>query len=254
MRHLLILIRHEVRVLLVSAATYTAAVLAVTMMGFLYFIMLMIAMEGPQDQRPPELFFSFFWIPVLLIVPMLTMRSVAEERRLGTLETMMTTPITAFELVLAKFVAAYGFYLLIWGASLAFPLLTAWGLAQPHMTELLLDRGTLKGGYTFIALSGLLFIAVGIFSSSLTRSQLVAGMLSFSILFILMVGATALNFLESNFGHNQFRGMELVQYLQVFQHFEDFVRGTLDTRPIVYYLTGTALVLGLAGYNVEAKA
>ncbi|MCD8483575.1 MAG: hypothetical protein LR015_13515 [Verrucomicrobia bacterium] len=144
--------------------------------------------------------------------------------------------------------------MVIWASSIAFPLLTAWGLAQPQMTALLLDRGTLQGGYTFIALSGALFIAVGIFSSSLTRSQLVAGMLSFSILFILMVGATALNFVESSLGHNQFRGLGLIHYLQVFQHFEDFVRGTLDTRPIVYYLTGTALVLGLAGYNVESKA
>ncbi|MCD8483574.1 MAG: hypothetical protein LR015_13510 [Verrucomicrobia bacterium] len=60
MSHLWILIRHELRVLLVSPSTYIAAVLAVTMMGFLYFIMLMIAMEGPQEQLPPELFFSFF--------------------------------------------------------------------------------------------------------------------------------------------------------------------------------------------------
>ncbi|MCD8481222.1 MAG: ABC transporter permease subunit [Verrucomicrobia bacterium] len=187
-------------------------------------------------------------------MPMLTMRSVAEERRLGTLETMMTTPIGALELVAAKFAAAYSFYILIWASSMAYPLLTSWGLGQPAMTQLLLDPGTIKGGYAFIALSGMLFIAVGVFSSSLTRSQLVAGMLSFSILFMLMVGATALNFVETGLGHNQFRGAPLVQYLQVFQHFEDFVRGTIDTRPLVYYLSGTALVLGLAGYNVESKA
>ncbi|MCD8481221.1 MAG: hypothetical protein LR015_00200 [Verrucomicrobia bacterium] len=59
MRHFLILLRHELRVLMVSPSTYIAAVLAVTMMGFLYFLMLLIAMEGPQEQLPPELFSVF---------------------------------------------------------------------------------------------------------------------------------------------------------------------------------------------------
>jgi ABC-2 type transport system permease protein len=253
MRHFGTLLRHELRALFISPATYIAAVLALLLMGFFYFLTLLSLTEGEQGRQPATLFFSTFWVPALLIVPMLTMKSLAEERRLGTLEALLTTPVTTLAVVLAKFTAAWCFYQLVWLAALIYPWLSAMLIDQPEMTARLLDRGSILGGLLFIALSGTLFVAVGIFSSSLTRSQLVAGMLSFSIIFLLVVGVAALRILPAGPGDAATWSQPLLGYLQVFQHFEDFSRGVIDTRPLAYYLSGAALVLGLACLMVEYR-
>jgi ABC-2 type transport system permease protein len=253
MSRLWVLCRHELRILLISPATYIAAVIALMAMGMLYLLTLLTVGESPQEMLPATLFFSTYWIPVLLVVPMLTMRSLAEERRLGTLETLLTTPINALQLVLAKFVAAYTFYLAVWLAAVAYPLIAALVLRQPDASAQLLDPAALIGGYAFIALSGLLFVAIGIFTSSLTRSQLVAGMLSFSIIFLLIVGVAALRYFHIEGAGLNWLATPLAQYLQVFQHFNDFARGVIDTRPFAYYGSSALLVLGVASLVVESR-
>jgi ABC-2 type transport system permease protein len=99
-----------------------------------------------------------------------------------------------------------------------------------------------------------LFIAIGIFTSSLTRSQLVAGMLAFTLLFIVIVGGQQLGSLNQS-------GVALpgwmdatVDYLRIFSHLDDFARGVVDTRPFFYYLSSGLLLLGLATLVIEAKA
>ena len=150
------LFRHELRCLLYTPSTYIAMILSLLLMGFFYFVTLLTISSEEQDQLPPTLFFSLFWIPVLLIVPMLTMRSFAEERRLGTIETMLTAPVQPSQLVLAKFLAAYAFYLLVWALTIIFPIITAQVLKQPEFNSKLFHFGALAGGYLFIAVSGLL--------------------------------------------------------------------------------------------------
>lgn len=248
------LFRHELRCLLYTPSTYIAMVLALMMMGFFYFLTLLTISAEEQDQLPPTLFFSLFWVPVLLIVPMLTMRSFAEERRLGTIETMLTAPVFPSQLVLAKFLAAYAFYLLVWVLTICFPVITSLVLQQPDLDQRLFHFGSLVGGYLFIAASGLLFVAIGIFTSSLTRSQLVAGMLSFSILFMLIVGVAAIHMLQINSGTGDLMADAVLDYFQVFNHFDDFSRGLVDTRPFAYYLTGTVAVLGFSVLIIESKS
>ncbi|NBD37624.1 MAG: ABC transporter permease [Verrucomicrobia bacterium] len=245
--------RQELKNLFYSPATYLAMVLALLLMGFFFFLSLLTVSAEEQEQMPATLFFSLFWVPVLLIVPMLTMRSFAEERRLGTIETLLTAPVRPYQLVFAKFFGAYVFYLLVWLLSIAYPLLAAFVLQQPAFTEKLLAPGALIGGYTFVALSGTLFVSVGIFSSCLTRSQLVAGMLSFSILFMLIMGFAALSFLQRDTGQFPFLPGDLIAYVQVFGHFEDFSEGRLDSRPFAYYLSGTVAILGTATLILEPK-
>ena len=113
------------------------------------------------------------------MVPLLTMRSLSEERRMGTLGTMMTTPVTAFEIVLSKFLAAYFFYALLWAATLVFPLTTSLYLPQASADSRLLFSEQAVTGYIFILISGAMYVSIGIFASSLTRTTFVAGMLSF---------------------------------------------------------------------------
>ena len=165
MRYFFILLRQELRTLLFSPATYTVAVLFLGLMGWIYWrILLQLSLE-PQRDLPSRVFFEFFWLPVFFVVPLLTMKSVAEERRLGTLETLKTTPVTALQIVLSKFSAAYLLYNLLWLLTLAYPILVASALGSTLTKNQLLEPGVLIGGYLFIASSGLLFIAVGILCS-----------------------------------------------------------------------------------------
>jgi ABC-2 type transport system permease protein len=247
------LLRHELRCLYLAPSTYIAMVLSLLLMGFFYILMLITASAAEQEEMPATLFFSLFWVPVLLIVPMLTMRSFAEEQRLGTIETLLTTPVQPLQLVLAKFISAYAFYCLVWLFSLAFPVITSLVLSQPQMDVRLFHSGSLLGGLLFVCLSGALFVAIGIFTSSLTRSQLVAGMLSFSILFMLIIGIAALRLVPAEASSALPLSDSFVGYIQVFSHFEDFSRGILDSRPFVYYLSGSAAVLGLATLSLEGK-
>ncbi|MEX0324796.1 MAG: ABC transporter permease [Puniceicoccaceae bacterium] len=248
------LTRHELKSLFYTPSTYIAMVLSLLMMGFFYFVMLETISSEEQDQLPPTIFFSLFWVPVLLIVPMLTMRSIAEERRLGTIETLLTAPVQPSQLVLSKFLAAYIFYMLVWVLAMAYPILTAFVIDQPEFNEKLFHTGATTGGYLFISASGALFIAIGIFTSSLTRSQLVAGMLSFSILFMLIVGVAAIHMLQIETATGSGLPDTVLDYFQLFEHFDDFSRGLIDTRPFVYYFSGTIAVLGFSVLVIESKS
>src|SRR3954469_1834361 len=184
MRHYFTILSHEIRTLLYSPSTYIAAVFFLGVMGFIFASILDIYSKSPQETPPAVAFFQFFWFPVLFMVPLLTMKTIADERRQGTLETLLTTPVSTAEVVLGKFSAAYLFYLLLWGSTLGFHYI----LQLYARDQRFLDSGPLVGGYLFIAVSGLLFIAIGILASTLTRSQAVAGILTFTLLLGLIGG------------------------------------------------------------------
>ena len=95
MRHFFTILGHEIRALLVNPSTYIAAVLFLGVMGFVFSEVLDVYSKIPQETAPAVVFFRFFPIPALFIVPLLTMRCLAEERRLGTIETLLTTPVTS---------------------------------------------------------------------------------------------------------------------------------------------------------------
>ena len=117
MKHFLTLLGHEIRMLLVNPSTYIAAVLFLAVMGFMFTGILESYSKAPQELSPAHVFFSVFWFPALFIVPLLTMKCLAEERRLGTIETLLTTPVTTTEVVLGKYGAAYLLYLTLWGST-----------------------------------------------------------------------------------------------------------------------------------------
>lgn len=251
MSALLFLTVHELRSLLLAPASYIAAVLCATLMGFLYFLALLSASAAQQFLPVSTLFFSLFWLPALLVVPLFTMRSIAEERRQGTLAALLGAPTDPLVVVLAKFFASYAFYLLVWFSALAFPFIATLTLGFDLKDSPLLAAPPILGGFLFIALSGALFIAIGIFSSAMTRSQLVAGMLSFSLIFALVVGVTALQFLPNALIAQSALPTALTDLIAIFQHWEAFSRGTIDSRVILYYLSATALFLGLSRLRID---
>lgn len=254
MRHFFILLKHELRMLFISPPTYIAAVLFLCLMGFLYWAILRGMVNTPSETLPTVQFFSVFWIPVFFVVPLLTMRSIAGERSIGTLDTLMTTPTSRAAVILSKFAGAYIFYMLLWLLTLGFPLLTQ--KLYPHASEsgALLELAPLAGSFLFLATSGILFISIGIFSSSVTRSQLVAGMLSFTMLFVVIIGGQQMSNVADAGGDLSSWMVATVNYLQIFEHLDDFSRGIIDTRPFFYYASTGFLLLGLSTLVIEAKA
>ena len=249
MRHYFTILSHEVRTLLYSPSTYIAAVFFLGVMGFIFASILDIYSKSPQETPPAVVFFQFFWFPVLFMVPLLTMKTIADERRQGTLETLLTTPVNTAEVVLGKFTAAYLFYLLLWASTLGFHY-----ILQLHARDLRgLDPGPLIGGYLFIAISGLLFIGIGIFASSMTRSQPVAGIFTVVLLIIVILGPRYLGDLSAlnNSTLSPLKGA--LEALQISTHVEDFTHGVIDTRQLFYYLTGSTLALIFSILGVEAK-
>ncbi|MEM1222108.1 MAG: ABC transporter permease [Verrucomicrobiota bacterium] len=254
MRHFFILLKHELRMLMISPATYIAAVLFLCLMGYLFWAILRGMVNTPEDVLPAVRFLNVFWIPVLFVVPLLTMRSVAGERNDGTLGTLMTTPASRAAIILSKFAGAYIFYMLLWFMTLGFPKIAVEFFPQTAVGSGLLSQSSVLGSFLFLSLSGVLFISIGIFASSITRSQLVAGMFCFTALFLVIVGGQQLSNISAYGADMTEWAKSLVDYFQVFGHLDDFSRGVLDTRPFFYYLSLGGLLLGLATLVIEAKA
>lgn len=250
MKHFWTILSHEIRMLLVSPATYIAAVFFLGVIDFFFTLILEPYAKAPQEVSPAYTLFEIFWLPVIFIVPLLTMKCLAEERRLGTLETLLTTPVTTTEVVLGKFFAAYLMYCGLWASTGVL----FWFLTLFSRDTHLLDPASIVGGYLFIAISGLLFVSIGVLTSSLARSQAVAGVSSWFLLIVVIFGAHALA-LSGAVSTAPLLGplKDAVNYAEVFQHLDDFRRGVVDTREVLFYLSGTALALILSILGIETR-
>ena len=249
MKHFLTLLSHEVRMLLVNPGTYIAAMLFLLFMGFIFTEILSSYSKSPQDVSPSIVFFQNFWFPVLFMVPLLTMKCLADERRAGTLETLFTTPVTTTEVVLGKYGAAYLFYISLWAATAGFFYI----LNKFALDSRFTDTGPLLCGYLFIAVSGLFFIALGVLASALTRNQTVAAILCFVMLVVLIGGLNYLAdaaWLDRDFLRNV---KDAVDYARVLEHRNDFTRGIVDARQVLFYVSGTVLAIIFSILGVEAK-
>lgn len=249
MKHFATLLSHEIRMLLVSPATYFAATLFLGFMGLIFSQILDRYSGAAQDTSPALVFFNLFWLPVCVMVPLLTMKCLAEERRLGTIETLLTTPVTTAEVVLAKFGAAYVLYSTLWASTGGFFYILHRFSSDPRF----LDPGPMIGGYVFIAIAGLFFVAIGVFTSSLTRNQSVAAILSCAMLALLIIGSHALA--DASWMQQELfaPAKKLVDYADVFTHRDDFTRGIVDTRQLLFYFSGTVVTLIFSILGVEAK-
>ncbi|PAW64873.1 MAG: hypothetical protein B9S34_11860 [Opitutia bacterium Tous-C1TDCM] len=249
MKHFFTLLSHEIRMLLVSPATYVAATLFLGFMGLVFTKILEIYSSAPQESSPASVYFQLFWLPACVMVPLLTMKCLAEERRLGTIETLLTTPVTTTEVVLAKFGAAYFLYLSLWASTAGFFYI----LRRFSGDVRFLDTGPLVGGFLFIAVSGLFFVALGVFASSVTRNQSVAGIFGCVMLAGLILGGNALSdsaWLEQGVLQPL---KSVVDYSHVFSHRDEFTRGVIDSRHVLFYVSGTVLALIFSILSVEAK-
>jgi ABC-2 type transport system permease protein len=249
MKHFLTILSHEVRMLIVSPNTYIAGVAFLSLMGFIFTGILEEYSKAARDVSPASAFFELYWLPVFIMVPLLTAKCLADERRLGTIETLLTTPVTTGEVVLGKYAAAYLVYLAFWGSTAGLFYILKRFAGDAH----LIDPGPIVGGYLFVAVSGLLFVAIGVFTSSLSRSQSVAGILSFTMLVGLIFGGRYLGSASWLDREALSPLKSAVEYAQVSQHYLDFTRGVVDTRELLFYISGTVLALIFSILSVEAK-
>ncbi|MGD2109652.1 MAG: ABC transporter permease [Phycisphaerae bacterium] len=181
-----------------------------------------------------------FWLLLVLVfvLPMLTMRLLSEEFRSGTIETLITAPITEVEIVLGKFFGAFVFYLVLLAALLLYPIVLA--VYGPVDGQLLICN------YVGLLLAGALFISVGLFFSAWTKHQIVAVILSFALLAIMTFASHGL---AQAVDAGWFRAV--LQHVSVRTHFFDFVRGMMDLNHIVFFLSSTCLFLFLTVKRLE---
>jgi ABC-2 type transport system permease protein len=185
----------------------------------------------------------FFWIAVLVSVPAITMRTFAEETRTGTMEALMTAPLSDATLVAAKYAAALMFYALLWAPTTLYLVL----LNQFSPGGGVFDPGMTAAAYFGVALVGALFVSVGVLISSMTKNQIVAAIATFALLFAFFMAGFAPYFLESE------RWIEIASHASCIRHMMAFSRGVVDTRAVVFYLSLTAWALFATVRVVEAR-
>ena len=175
---------------------------------------------------------------LLFILPMVTMRTYSEEKRSGTIELLLTAPLTDFQIIMGKFLGALGLY----AAALAATLIhigVLFALGQPEWIPIAL-------GYLGMLLMGSCFISVGLLISSLTRNQIVAGMATFAVFLMLWI----INWIGPFVGPT---GQAVLDYLSITNHLDDFTRGIIDTKHVVYYISFIAFGLFLTARSVDTE-
>ena len=175
---------------------------------------------------------------ILFVMPIITMRTYAEEKRSGTIELLLTSPVTDFQIIIGKFLGALGLY----GAMLL--------VTVVYMAILFIygnpEWRPVVAGYLGLLLMGGCFIAVGLLISSLTKNQIVAAVLTFAVFLMLWV----INWIGDSSGPTT---QAIVSYLSITEHFDDFARGVIDTKHVVYYLSFITFGLFLTAKSVDSE-
>ena len=177
-------------------------------------------------------------VVLLFLLPMITMRTYSEEKRTGTMELLLTSPLTDMQIIFGKFLGAMGLYAAMVAVTLIHTsLLFLYG--DPELKPVLT-------AYLGILLMGGCFISVGLLISSMTRNQIVAGTITFAVFLVLWV----INWIGSFVGPT---AQAVLSHLSLTDHFDDFTKGVLDTKHIIYYLSFIGFGLFLTAKAVDSE-
>lgn len=238
------LVRREVYGYFASPIAYVVLALFLFLFGLYFYGELEIFLDPRSaqgrtanvNQDMIRWLFSTTAVIVMFVLPMVTMRSFSEELRSGTIELLFTSPLTDSQLVLGKFFGALVLYLVMLASTLVhMGLLFYFG--DPEWKPIAV-------GYLGMLLLGSAYIALGLVFSSMTKNQIVAGFLSFGVFLSLYLIEIA-----QNWGG---WAQVLVPYLSVSRHLEEFAKGVVDTRDVVYYVSFVALGLFLTKQSIES--
>ena len=182
--------------------------------------------------------FSTMSILVLFMTPFLTMRLFSEEKKSGTIEMLFTYPVRDSEAILGKFASALTVFCLMIALTGLYPLLM-WMFGA-------VEAGPLISGYLGLLFLGATFLSVGVFASSLTENQIVAAVITFgTLLFFWIIGWSSV-----------FAGTkiaDLLNYLSIIEHFQNFSKGVIDSKDVIYYLSFSFFALFLTVRTLESK-
>jgi ABC-2 type transport system permease protein len=182
--------------------------------------------------------FSNISVVLLFMAPMLTMRTYSEEKRSGTIELLLTSPVTDWEITFGKFFGAMGMFLGIVGVTmLYFSVLFIWG--NPEVKPVLV-------GYLGLLLLGGSFVAIGLFISSLTKNQMVAGAATFVAFLTLWIVSWGADSSGPIMG-------KVLQYLSITEHLDDFAKGIIDTKHVIFYLSLISFGLFLTVRSLDTE-
>ena len=243
MRKLVALVQRELLAYFSSPLAYVVLTAFLFINGYVFYLIVAF-LNDPRTQAtaPLKLIFGgtiFFWLYLLFVVPVITMRLLAEERRAGTLEVLLTSPVSEGQVVIAKFLAAFVFYLFLW--------LPTWIYVGILAGSTTIDFGPVWAGYLGIALLGMLFLSVGLLTSALVRNQIIAAILAFAVLIVVF----SLGLVENLANGAAIKGA--LGYMNLWNHMDDFAKGIVDSRHVVYDLSLTGLFLFLATKALEAS-
>jgi len=247
MRAFITLMRRELAAYFVSVTGYVIIAATTFLVGLGFVVLLDKLGNRPWPMPVTELFYltHFFWFIVLLAGPVITMRLFALEKFSGTFETLMTTPVRDTSVVLAKFSAALIFYFVMW-----LPMLGCLFTVQHYARQSgALEPGTLGSLYLGIMLFGAWYLSLGCLASALTRSQMVAAMVTLAM----GVSLFALAFLADKVPAGAPWHAHIMSRFALFDQMHEFARGVVDTRTVVVYASLTGLFLYLTLRAVERR-
>ena len=221
----------EMKSYFASPLAFVVAAMFLLVVGYLFSLILF---HTKQANFQP--LFSNMAVMFLLVIPALTMRLIADERKTGTIELLMTSPIHDRDLVLGKYLASLCYLLFLTALTFAYPLIVA--------VTTKLDWPVVFSGYLGTFLLGASFMAVGVLASSLTANMIIAAMITFAISLIVWLLPSA----GQMFGG---QAADVLTYMSVINHQENLGRGVLDTSDIIFYLSFITACLFMAVRSVE---
>jgi ABC-2 type transport system permease protein len=256
MRGLIAIYRKEMGHYFVSPIAYMVAGVFLVLTGFFFYQFVVIFMEnalqatmqGMRMGRAPEIdvpglvirnFFGLLGTVILFVAPMLTMGNYTEEKKRGTMELLMTSPLRELDIVLGKFLATLSLFALMLLPTALYQVVLFLASEPRPPWRLIL------AGYLGVLLLGGVLIALGGFLSSLTENQIVASMMTFGVFLLLWVIDVAARGSSSAMG-------EVLQYVSILRHYEEFTRGVIDTSSLVFFASMIVLGLFLTQRSVDA--
>lgn len=232
-RAALSIIARELRAAFLAPVGYIVAIVFLVITGWLF--MQPFFLNGRADLRQ---FFELLPLTLALMAPAVTMRAFAEEYSTGSFEVLTTLPVTRMDVLIGKFTGAVGFVTLALAPTALYPVVIA------RLGDL--DWGPVIAGYVGAVLLVGLYCAAGLLASALTRNQIIAFVIGLAIALSLALIDDALIYVPG-------RITAAVQYLGAGYHFRSIARGVLDSRDLVYFLSGTAVFLAGAGLALRRR-
>ncbi len=243
MRNVWIIARREYKLFFSSPVAYVVAFFFMLLLGYFFYSALRDAIiQSTYSSYAPtvQIVVSPLVTLLLFVMPAITMRSIAEELRMGTMELLLTAPVKDWELVVGKWLGAFLFMLTLLAITMLFPLVLNF-LVKPGI-----DQGLVLASYLGLVLMMTSLVAIGVFISSLFNSQVVVFLVSLAIVLVFWLVRPATNATGG-------LGTQIMTYMNFVDHYLNFYQGTIDLSDVVYYLSLTSLALLLGTVSVEMR-